>query len=384
VTVAIHEASADELRDWDRRTVDPVGGTVYQSLAWGAHRERLGWTARHLVFEDGFRLLSLERAWPVVGGAGAYLSRGPIGGDEPVERTADRLEAAADWLFQHGIDVVSSDPEIEAGTGYGRLVEERGFVAIDESQPSRHRMRLALPAGVDETAVFGGFSTTLRQLIRAAEKASLEVIRLDGAGPTAPGVNGAGPTGPGVNGPPDGTVPDGVSDGAAATIDRFYDLLAAAAERRHFHLGSREGFVDWSLAALAAGRLVYFEVRGPDGGMLGGATFYRHGRRLTYSHSGDRVEARRTYPGVVRLILWRAIQLAIAEGLDEVDLAGVDVPGARRIPEPGEPMYGLYAFKRSFGAEWVDLTGNHERVARPARYLAGRVAGRLVGLGGRR
>ncbi len=167
----------------------------------------------------------------------------------------------------------------------------------------------------------------------------------------------------------------------AATFDRFYDLLAAAAERRHFHLGARRGFVDWSLAGLAAGQLVYLEVRDPDGAMLGGATFYRHGRRLTYSHSGDRVEVRRTYPGVVRLILWRAIQLAIAEGLDEVDLAGVDVPGARRIPEPDEPMYGLYAFKRSFGAEWVELAGNHEWVARRYRYLAGRAAGRLVGFG---
>ncbi|MFI5226752.1 MAG: GNAT family N-acetyltransferase, partial [Candidatus Limnocylindrales bacterium] len=169
---------------------------------------------------------------------------------------------------------------------------------------------------------------------------------------------------------------------AAATFDRFYDVLVALAERRQFHLGPRAGFVDWSLAALAAGHLVYLEVRDPDGAMLGGATFYRHGRRLTYSQSGDRVEVRRTYPGVVHLILWRAIQLAIAERLDEVDLAGVDVPGARRIPEPDEPMYGLYAFKRSFGAEWVELVGNHEWVARRFRYLAGRAAGRLVGFGG--
>ena len=50
-------------------------------------------------------------------------------------------------------------------------------------------------------------------------------------------------------------------------------------------------------------------------------------------------------------------------------------------------MYGLYAFKRSFGAEWVELAGNHERVVRPWRYLAGRLAGKLkatVGAIGRR
>jgi lipid II:glycine glycyltransferase (peptidoglycan interpeptide bridge formation enzyme) len=70
----------------------------------------------------------------------------------------------------------------------------------------------------------------------------------------------------------------------------------------------------------------------------------------------------------------------VRERLHELDLGGVDVPGARRIPREGEEMYGLYAFKRSFGAEWLELAGNHEWVARPWRYAAGRVTGRLVGL----
>jgi len=382
--VVIHEATADELREWDRWTVEPVGGTVLQSRAWAAYRESLGWRSRHLVFDDGFRTLSLERPWPIVGGAGAYLSRGPIGGDGPVERTADRLRTAADWLAAHGVDVVASDAEIEAATGYGRLIEERGFAPIDEVQPSRHRMRLALPAGTDGAAVFGGFSATLRQLIRGAEKSGLRVVRYDAR--WAPGIGDW--SGADVPSPDPGRSADDRAaaalgaDATRAMFGRLYELLAAAAERRHFHIGSRDGFISWSMAALAAGQLVYLEARDSDGAMLGGATFYRHGRRLTYSHSGDRVEVRRTHPGVVRLILWRAIQVALSEGLDEMDLAGVDVPGARRVPEPEEPMYGLYAFKRSFGAEWLELAGNHEWVARPMRYLAGRAAGRILGLGG--
>jgi len=46
--------------------------------------------------------------------------------------------------------------------------------------------------------------------------------------------------------------------------------------------------------------------------------------------------------------------------------------GARRRPEPGEPTYGLYEHKRSFGAEWVGLVGAQERASRPWRYAAGR------------
>jgi lipid II:glycine glycyltransferase (peptidoglycan interpeptide bridge formation enzyme) len=68
------------------------------------------------------------------------------------------------------------------------------------------------------------------------------------------------------------------------------------------------------------------------------------------------------------------MQLAHREGLAEFDLGGVDVAGQRTEPRRSDPMYGLYAFKRSFGGTWVELTGNHERVERPLRYLGGRIA----------
>jgi hypothetical protein len=355
----LHEATADELVDWDARTVELPGGDVEQSLAWGRHRARRGWRPRHLVFDDGFRVLSLERPWPLVGGAGAWLSHGPIGAGEPVDRTAERLRAAADHLASVGVDVVSSDAEIEASTGYGALIEKDGFRPIEEARASRHRMRLSLPPGTDEAALFASFQTTLRQLIRGAQKARLRVVRYDNS-----------------------AVGDGSGSEAdlRAALENLYGLLAAAANRRHFRLGDRRGFVAWSMEALAAGHLIYLEVRDPDGQVLGGATFYRHGGRLTYSHSGDRVDVRRQYPGVVRLLLWHAIRVALREGLGELDLGGVDVAGARRIPREGEPMYGLYAFKRAFGAEWVEQVGNHEWVARPWRYAAGRVTGKVAAL----
>jgi lipid II:glycine glycyltransferase (peptidoglycan interpeptide bridge formation enzyme) len=61
-----------------------------------------------------------------------------------------------------------------------------------------------------------------------------------------------------------------------------------------------------------------------------------------------------------------------------MDLGGVDVAGARHEPKEGEPMYGLYQHKRSFGAEWIELPGAHERVIRPLRYTLGRVMARVA------
>ena len=360
------EAATEQLVDWDRYTVDRPGGNVYQSRAWAEQRARLGWRPRYLIADDGFRLLSLERPWRIVAGSGAYLSKGPISAGEPVEHTAERLVVATDWLFRQGVDVLSSDAEIPAATGYGQLIEARGFKPIEEVQPSRHRVALALSPGEPESTYFAGFSMSARQRVRQGEKAHLRVIRWDGRPDRDPGMS------EGFQAPPPGAEP-------AAAFDRFYDLLEVTAARRHFGLGSRAGFVDWSCAGLAAGHVILLEVRTPDDELIGGATFYRHGGRLTYSLSGDRADLRRAYPGVIHLLLWRAIQLAVRQGMIEVDLAGVDVRGARREPVAGEEMIGLYDFKRSFGATWIELTGNHERVARAWRYGLGRLTGRLLG-----
>ena len=365
---SIREATAAELADWDERTVDAPGGHVYQSLSWAEHRERSGWTADRLVFDDGFRVLALRRAWPIVGGWSAYVPRGPIGAGEPVATTAERLAELVEHLRGRRVAVVAADAEIPAASGYGAELRGRGFHAIEEIQPSRHRVSLAL-AGRPEDDVFGGIAKSTRQRIRKAEEDRILVVRHDGRLP-----------------------PDGVGDGFAApseptevALDRFYDLLLETGERRHFAFGPREAFLGWWRAALRAGHLVYLEARtgGSPDDVQAGLVLYRHGERLSTVHSGDHAAARRDHPGALHLLRWRAIQLALREGRAEMDLGGADVAGARREPREGEPMWGLYQHKRSFGGEWLELTGAHERVLDPMRYRLGRIAARAARVLGR-
>jgi lipid II:glycine glycyltransferase (peptidoglycan interpeptide bridge formation enzyme) len=168
--------------------------------------------------------------------------------------------------------------------------------------------------------------------------------------------------------------PRRTSEAGGEALRRFYELLRATGDRRGFGFAGPDEFVPWWTRALAAGHLVYLEARegAVDGDVLGGLVLYRHGRRLSTQHSGDRAERRRDHPGAMHLLRWRAIQLALAEARTEMDLGGVDVAGARREPVEGEPTYGLYEHKRSFGARWVALAGAQERVARPWRYALGR------------
>ncbi|HEY2916278.1 MAG TPA: GNAT family N-acetyltransferase, partial [Candidatus Limnocylindrales bacterium] len=356
---------ADEasLAGWDAVAVDGPGGNVLQSLAWGRHRARFGWTPRHLRTDDGLPVLALARPWRLGPGGSAYLSRGPVPAGSPAT-TAARLIEAAGWLAGDGIDVIAADPEVPADPAFARAVAAAGFHQIEELQPSRHRLDVALPDDGDADALLKSFSATTRNLVRQAQRQDLVVRRID----RRPSPHAAQPE----------ELPAVVDRGAEdARLAALYDLLADTARRRSFWLAGRATFDSWTSEALAAGHLVALLVEDSGGELLAGATFHRQGNRLTYALSGEAESARKASPGATRLLLWQAMRLAMAEGRAIMDLGGVDVRGARRRPRAGEPEHGMLAFKESFGATWVELAGAHERVARPWRYALGRLTGRL-------
>ena len=368
MTDAVREATQAEHEDWDALTVDAPGGHVYQSTAWAAHRAEAGWRPRFLVTPDEGRILTLERPWPMIGGSSAYVPRGPVpagtAADDVPALLARRLIETSDALAADGVDVVAADAEVPAADrGYGDAIRAAGFKAIEEIQPSRHRIALPLTPAAGEEAAFDGIAKSTRQRIRAAERAAVVVVRHDRR--LAGSVPGDGFVAP--------------QEPAEVALDRFYDLLLETGERRHFGFGPRDRFVPWWVAALRAGHLVYLEARDETaaGDVLAGLVLYRHGGRLSTVHSGDHEAARSTHPGALHLLRWRAIQLAVREGCDEMDLGGVDVAGARREPLEGEPMDGLYQHKRSFGGRWVELTGAHERVVDGRGYALGRIAMRV-------
>ncbi len=287
----------------------------------------------------------------------------------PGALAAARVVALAGWLASRGVDVVASDAEIPAADGsYRDVLASAGFQPISEIQPSRHRMSLALARDTDDAAVLAGLAKSTRQRVNAAERDGIAVHRHDTAG--------------WVGRQPLFERPGRTLD---AALGEFATLLEGTGERRGFRFGPRQVFLDWWRAAHDAGMLVYLEATetteatdAGDRGRLGGLILYRHGGRLSTVHSADAPGVRDTHPGVMHLLRWRAIQLAIREGCTEMDLGGVDVYPDHEEPREGDPTFGLYEHKRSFGATWVSMTGAQELTIRPWRYHLGRVTSAVV------
>lgn len=333
--------------DWDATVVDAPGGSVLQGTVNAAHRAAEGWTPWFLGFEDGRRALALTHPQPPLPGVVAYVPRGPVSaGDAPVQ-VARRAAGLAAWARRHGVIVLGMDPELDADAGYERALAAAGFAPTEEIQPSRHRMVVPLTPGEDAEAVLARVAKQTRQRIRGAEKA--------------------------------GTV--AIEDAAGERLEAFAALHGATAERKGFAFDERR-VVAWWRAALEA-RQARFWVAVHEGEVIGGLLVYRQGGHLSTAYSADRADLRRSLPGTMHLLRWTVIRAAVEAGDASVDLAGVDIRGSRSKPQRGDPLYGLYEHKASFGAVWTESAPAHEIVLRRWVYR-GSVAGQTLRRAARR
>ena len=332
VTTVVGEPPAD----WDDLTVAPPGGQVLQGAAWAVHRAASGWRPRYVRFEDGRAALLLTRRQSPFPGFLAYAPRGPISAGDAPEAVARRAIALADWVRGRGGTILAVDPVLDADPIYDELLARAGFRETEEIQPSRHRMIVDLPADGDVEEAFRRLSKQTRQRVRAAEKAGTLVEH----------------------------------DDAGTHLEGFGELVDAAAERKHFTFAAERGFVAWWRRVLATGQ-ASFHVALNDGQLLGGLLAYRQGGTWATAFSGDRADRRRDRPGTMHLLRWHLIEEATRQGLAWIDLGGVDTPGHRRLPEPGDPGHGLYEHKVGFGARWVESAAAHEAVLRSWVYRAG-------------
>ena len=357
----------DELDDWDARAVDAEGGHVLQSRAWAAHREATGWEARFHVVGDAARRSSLVRPWHGhrrrlgVRAARPGRRRHAVGDGRRRRRVGAALAALAVHLSDGGIDVLAADPEVaDADAAYRRALDAVGFHGIPEIQPSRHRMALPLPAGADEAGGHGRHregdppADPARRARRRRRRALGRRRRRSSRAPSAPTEDGADALRPVLR--------------PAARDRRPARLRVRRARGVRRRGGGR---------ALEAGHLVYLEAR--EGARTAtcwaGLVLYRHGRRLSTAAQRRPRRAAARPPGraCTSSAGGRSSSRSRRAGPRWTSAASTS-PGARRIPTEGEPTYGLYEHKRSFGAEWVALAGAQERVARPWRYALGRGA----------
>jgi lipid II:glycine glycyltransferase (peptidoglycan interpeptide bridge formation enzyme) len=326
---------------WDAATVDIAGGHVMQSSTWGQLRSDQGEEPHYLSFDDERGALVLLRRTPGLPGADAVVRRGPAAGDDTPATAAARAVALADWARQVGARSLFLDPELTADRAYASAVSAAGFEVTAGPEPSIHVMRRTFEPGLDEEALLRSFSKSTRQRIRAAQAAGTVVVETE----------------------------------EPTRMAAFASLLHERADMVGMQLQAGTAFVA-SWQRLIEARLARLLLAEHEGELVGGLLLFRHGGIHATAYSADKADRRRDLPGTMHLVRWTAIRDALAEGCPAIELGGVDLPGHRSPPQPGEPNRGLYEHKRGFGAEWLQREAPRRIVLRPG-------ADRLAQLGHR-
>lgn len=316
---------------WDELAVAVPGGHVMQSVAWAAYRASCGVEPHFLSFDDGPVVLATLRRTRGLPGLEAVVRRGPAHLDEDGVRGAARAVALAAWARSRGARDLFLDPERPADPAWEAALDQAGFQATDGLEPSIHVMRLDLPAGVDEATLLAGLSKSTRQRVRAAERQGIHIV----------------------------------DDRAGDRLDEFVVLMRERADALGIALRSDSDFLRGWRALLAAD-LARLLLADHEGLLVGGLFLYRQGGVHATAYSADRAASRAELPGTMHLLRWTAILGALREGAAAIELGGVDLPGQRLPPSPGQPGHGLYEHKRSFGATWVERAAPRRLVLRPA------------------
>jgi lipid II:glycine glycyltransferase (peptidoglycan interpeptide bridge formation enzyme) len=328
--VGVASVSTTAPADWDRLTVSAPGGSVMQGSCWAAHRRAQGARPLFVTFTDGRAALVIARRQRGLGGLSAACRKGPITAGDAPDAVAGRAIALATLLRGRRATDLFVDPELERTESYAMAMTRAGFRVTDEAQPSIHVMRLALPAGCSEDELFATLAKTTRQRVQAARKAGIRV-RVDERGDR---------------------------------LGEFAALLRARGRDLGFHLGAEFATFSFTALLIRAGQARLYVAEHEDA-LVGGLVVHLEGGVYATAHSADRADWRHTYPGTMHLVRWTVIRDALEAGAPWVDLGGVDLPGHRDPPAPGDPTYGLYEHKRGFGAVWTVREPARRIVLRP-------------------
>ncbi len=303
-----------------------------QSLEWGKVKEN--WNNEVVLAEDenGKIIGSISvliRKIPIFGKF-MYSSRGPVCDIYNKKVLKQLKDGLCELAKRENAFILKIEPDIKSDEKkFREIVEELGFKIKDDAknfaeeiQP-RYVFRLDIK-GKTEEEVFENFHSKTRYNIRLATKKGVEI-----------------------------------REGTKNDLKVFHKIM--------IETGKRDGFI---IRPLSYFEKMYDELAPNhmkllmayyDEKPIAGIILIMYGRKTWYLYGASSNEHRNLMPNY--LLQWKAIQEAINSKHDMYDFRGVC-----GIVDETHPQYGLYRFKKGFGAEFTEFIGEVYIPFKPLKY----------------
>ena len=342
------EVVRNPTRDqWNGFAAAHPQGTVFQSFEWGQIRRAQGWEPHYIALQrnGAWQAACLVLARRLPGGLGTilYSPRGPL--IEPEQDAMADLNRVVTTLAEDlravfwRIDPPVSREDASTASGYARA----GFHMVPQewSYWNRPKYEMQLNLAPGEAAVFAGLGSKIRTKIRHAGKRGV-------------------------------TVDEACSE---ADIDEFHRLMRGTGMKKGIPVRSLVYFRALYDLFVKSGMARLFLAR-KDGAAVAGGLTVRFGPTATLLYLSNDYSMQRAGWAVQ----WDMIRWAIAHGCTLYDFGGT---GTTDPPKETDKGYGVYQFKRSFGADIVRWFGYADRPFSPVRYAGFRLIERLLPYGER-
>lgn len=324
---------------WDAFVSAHPSGHFMQSHAWGELQRHLGWDPHYAVLarDGGIRAVALllGRTVPGLGRKVFYAPRGPVAVPGDRETLDELFEGLGEFVRRERGIFLRCDP-------YWTQEDDR----LRDSPPPRviraprdwsswnaPRFVFWLDLHGDEAALMKRMSSTCRNEVRRGYKNGVEF-----------------------------------SLGTAADLEAFHRLMALTANQKGIAVHGVDYYRRLFEVAGASARVQLFTGRLAHEVIAAGVSVaYGAKAWLLYAASAPahyKLRANRT-------VQWEMIKWAHGLGCLRYDFRGTATSDP---PDPKDPGYGVYEFKKSFGPEFTRLAGYYDVVERPWLHRALRLA----------
>ncbi len=329
-----------DRRQWNTFVRDMPTGHLCQTYEWAEHGEDPAARdkALRVGVVEGDRVLGavllLRSKLPGIPGALYYAPRGPVVPDADGPVLPLLMRSAAQMARKAGGFALRVEPNMPDDQPQWRAAFERlGFHASPHVIYLRNTWILDIRP--DEKHLLDGMKTTWRYNIGKTGRSGV-IVRQG-------------------NGEDD--------------FQAFYRLQAETAKREHFYLYPASVFRDMlahyspEAAARDATALITLLIAEYQGTPLAATTVATFGKWAWSMHTGitSDAQARKLRPNY--LLQWEAIRWARQQGCDFFDFRNIP-----EVLEPGQPMYGVYEFKKGFGGFFHRVMPTMELVLNPLIY----------------
>lgn len=292
-----------------------------QSLEWG--KVKTAWTKEVVLAEDEDgkiigSICVLIRKVPIFGNM-MYSSRGPVCDVHDKKVLEQLTEGVKELSKKYKAFVFRMEPDIKKDDNeFRKIVEEIGYKVKDDAKDFKDEIQPRFVFRLDikdktEDEILAGFHQKTRYNIRLATKKGVVV-----------------------------------KEGAREDLKDFHKIMVETGSRDGFIIRPLEYFEKMydELAPKHMKLLMAYYEDKPISGIIP----IMYGNKTWYLYGASSNSHRNLMPNY--LLQWEMIKQAIANKHDMYDFRGVS-----GVVDESHPQYGLYRFKKGFGAEFTEFIG---------------------------